>query len=164
MRIRDLRKRRAVCAVLFTLLLSVVGWTNATAQSFTVGNLNYSINEDGVSVTVTGFADNVDDTGELIIPDVITKWGNTYPVTAIGEEAFYYRRGITSVIIGNNVTRIDGYSFCGTSFNAVSIPLSVTYIGYYAFGSSNLTSVTIPSSVTQIASFAFAYCNNLLST
>lgn len=161
MRIKDLPKRRAVCAVLFTLLLSAVGLTNATAQTFTVGNLNYSINEDGVSVTVTGFADNVADTGELIIPDVITKWGNTYPVTAIGEQAFYYRRGITSVIIGNNVTRIGDNSFYGTSFNAVSIPLSVTYIGYYAFESSNLTSVTIPSSVTQIGDFAFAYCNNL---
>lgn len=79
MRIKDLPKRRAVCAVLFTLLLSAVGLTNATAQTFTVGNLNYSINEDGVSVTVTGFADNVADTGELIIPDVSLNGGTHIP-------------------------------------------------------------------------------------
>ena len=39
MRIKDLHLKRAVTAVLFVLLLSVVGMTNAMAQTFTSGDL-----------------------------------------------------------------------------------------------------------------------------
>ena len=59
MSIKTLQLKKATFAALFALLLNVAGMTNATAQTFTVGNLNYSVNSDGVSVTVTGYANNL---------------------------------------------------------------------------------------------------------
>ena len=56
MRIRILQLKKTAFAALFVMLLIVVGVTKGFAQTFTVGNLNYSVNDDGVSVTVTGFS------------------------------------------------------------------------------------------------------------
>lgn len=62
--------------------------------------------------------------------------------TTIGQAAFSYCNGLTSVIIGN----------------------SVTTIGNSAFQScSGLTSVTIPSGVTNIGAYAFRSCKSLTS-
>ena len=52
----DLLWKRAVFPVLLVLLLSAVGLTNAMAQSFTVGNLNYSLND--VSRSGVGQSEN----------------------------------------------------------------------------------------------------------
>ena len=61
-------------------------------------------------------------------------------VTSIGESAFYYCDGLTSI----------------------EIPNGVTSIGYQAFyGCDGLTSVTIPNSVTSIGGWAFYGCKNL---
>ena len=111
---------KAARAAFVVLLLAMAGLSQVKAQTVTVDRFNYTINEDGASVTVVGFADGVDDTGELVIPDAITLWGNTYPVTAIGGNAFYERGGITSVFTGNSVTYIGGYAFAGcTRLSAV---------------------------------------------
>ena len=99
MRIRDLRKRRATFAVLLTLLLSAVGVTNAMAQTFTVGNLNYSINEDEVSVTVAGHVDGTNASGELVIPESVELYGTTYTVTKIGVSAFQGCNNLTGTLV-----------------------------------------------------------------
>ena len=65
---------------------------------------------------------------------------NDGSVTSIGDYAFYYCSGLTSIVI----------------------PDSVTYIGSDAFrGCSGLTSITIPDSVTSIGDYAFYNCNGL---
>ena len=66
---------RAVSAAFVVLLLSMVGVSQVNAQTFTVGDLNYSINDDGVSVTVTGHVDGTAATGELVIPESVEQWG-----------------------------------------------------------------------------------------
>ena len=86
-------------------------------------------------------------------------------VTSIGDSAFYYCSGLTSVTIPSGVTGI-GFSafFRCSGLASVTIPEGVTSIGEYAFsGCSGLTSVTIPSSVTNIGSNAFADCSGLIS-
>ena len=67
--------------------------------------------------------------------------GITYSVTSIGDYAFYYCSGLTSVTIPNSVTSIgvETFAYC-----------------------SGLTSVTIPNSVTSIGFEAFANCSELL--
>ena len=52
MNVRILHRKRAVLSVLFTLLLSVAGVTNALAQTITVGDLNNRDNSYDVWVTV----------------------------------------------------------------------------------------------------------------
>ena len=65
--------------------------------------------------------------------------------TSIGENAFEYCRGLTSVTIGNGVTSIGGSAFSGCSgLTSVTIGNGVTSIGFSAFsGCSGLTAVYI---------------------
>ena len=85
-------------------------------------------------------------------------------VTSIGYGAFYGCSGLKSVTIGNGVTSIGGQAFYGCGLTSVTIPNSVTSIGYRAFsGCSGLTSVTIPDGVTSIGSGAFLECSGLTS-
>lgn len=69
MKKRFLQIRMTVIAVMIGLLLGVVGMMNAFAQNFTMDDLNYSINGDGVSVTVTGHVNGTEATGTLTIPE-----------------------------------------------------------------------------------------------
>ena len=103
--------------------------------------------------------------GDLIIPSTISYNGTTYSVTSIGDRAFYYCSGLTSVTIPNGVTSIGNYAFYECrSLTSVTIPNSVTSIGEWAFTyCRSLTSVTIPNSVTSIGEWAFSYCISLTS-
>ena len=93
---------------------------------------------------------------DLVIPN---------SVTSIGDYAFTYCSGLTSVTIGNSVTSIGGYAFCCCRcLTSVTIPNSVTAIGEETFnGCIGLTSLTIPNSVTSIGNNAFQYCSGLTS-
>ncbi len=84
-------------------------------------------------------------------------------LTSIGNYAFDYCSGLTSVTIPNSVTSIgiEAFDYC-SGLTDVTIPNSVTSIGNYAFsGCSGLTEVTIPNSVTSIGYGAFSYCSGL---
>ena len=80
----------------------------------------------------------------MIIPETVTNDGQTYGVTSIGKNAFYFCFDLTSVTIPNNVTSIEDYVFQSCyGFTFVAIPNSVTSIGECAFyGCSALTSIT----------------------
>ena len=86
-------------------------------------------------------------------------------VTTIGNSAFYYCHGLTSVTIPNSVTILGSYAFYGCrGLNSVTIPNSVTSISDYVFYQcSGLNSVTIPNSVTSVGGDAFYGCTGLTS-
>ena len=102
-----------------------------------IDNLRYGI-KDGVARVVRQ-ASNIQTAN---IPTSITYKNNEYNVTSIGEDAFYYCSGLTSVVIPDSVTSIGEYAF------------------YYC---SSLTSIVIPDSVTSIGSYAFYRCSSLTS-
>ncbi len=135
---------KAMRAALFVLLLNVVGLTNAQAQDFTVGDLNYSVYYGGVFLT--GHVDGTSVTGSLVIPETVTYEGTTYSVTGIGSGAFQDCIGLTSVIIPNSMIMIGVNAFRGSGLTAVIIPSSVSMIGKNPFADcSALTQIIVDS-------------------
>ena len=83
--------------------------------------------------------------------------------SSIGDGAFYYCTGLTSVAIPSSVSSIGDSAFyrC-TGLTSVAIPSSVASISFAAFyGCTGLTSVTIPASVTSLGDRAFSGCTAL---
>ena len=174
--------KRAFLSVL--LALSVM--TGMAQTTFTVGDLNYQVNPDGVSVTVTGHVDGYNATGALDIPESVNHEGTDYAVTTIGNTAFMYDFYLTSLTIPNSVITIEegAFAYCQGFTGDLVIPNSVvtiepsafmicfgfdgdlilgnslTTIGDYAFNSCDgLNGVlNIPSNVESIGSSTFRYC------
>jgi len=84
-------------------------------------------------------------------------------VTAIGDHAFHYCAGLTTLTIPDSVTTIGDSAFSGCSgLSMLTIPNSVTIIGSYAFWDCiRLTTLTVPDSVTTIGDNAFRDCSGL---
>lgn len=111
------------------LMASAFGFTSV----FTSGGINYEITSSSspytVSVAMNGSAE-----GNISIPASVVNNGITYAVTSLGDFAFDYCTGLTSV----------------------TIPSSVTTIGEYAFNNCySLTTLTIYSTITSIKRVAF---------
>ena len=156
-------------------------------SEFTVDDLNYRVNDDHVSVTVTGHVDGYNAQGPLNIPESVSYDGHNYAVTVIGNTAFMYCFYLTSLTIPNSVTTIEegAFAYCSGFTGDLVIPNSVitiepsafhtcyafdgslvlgsgvTSIGAWAFNSCDgLTGIlNIPSNVTSIGEDAFVYCN-----
>ena len=133
---------------LFFLFLALVATTSLWAQRFQVGDLYYNItsSSEPYTVEVTYLYDwsetNYSSLTSVVIPESVTRNGTIYSVTSIGDHAFLYCQGLTSI----------------------TIPKSVTSIGEMAFSScDSLTSITIHESITSIGEMAFAYCRNMKS-
>ena len=83
----------------------------------------------------------------------------------IGEYAFAYCSGLTSLTLPVGITSIGEFAFSGCSgLTSLTLPAGITSIGEYAFyGCSGLTSLTLPAGITSIGEFAFSYCSGLTS-
>ena len=84
-------------------------------------------------------------------------------VTSVGDWAFYFCSGLTSIDIPNSVTEIGygAFDIC-TGLTSINLGNSVTSIGDWAFDKcERLTSIDIPNSVTKIGDGAFYYCDGL---
>jgi hypothetical protein len=94
----------------------------------------------------------------------------TEGVTSIGNYAFYYCSGLTSVTFPEGLTSIGGaFTFGGaftgcTGLTSVTFPEGLTSIGERAFYEcTGLTSVTFPEGLTSIGKSAFCACTGLTS-
>ena len=97
----------------------------------------------------------------IVIPEAITYKGVKYPVTSIGNGAFYYAQEIKSIRIPSTIKEIEHNSFYNcTNLEEVSLPASLTKIGTRAFsGCSNLKSIYIPAHVKLIEDDVFSDCS-----
>ena len=102
------------------------------AMQYSESIFTWSLNEDRKSYTVTGFKEG-EETFNFTIPNTY----NGFPVTDIGERAFY---GIIveHVIISDGIETIGNYAFAecpypSYNYTTIEVPASVTTIGDYAF-------------------------------
>ena len=114
-----MKKRILSLALVMAIIMAFMP---CVAWAETYGSLTYNKYSDYIEIT------NCDENavGEIVIPDKI----DGLPVTSIGEYAFEYCSGLTSVTIPDSVTSINKWAF---------------------YDCSGLTSVTIPDSVTSIS-------------
>ena len=84
--------------------------------------------------------------GDVVIPSSVTNNGTTYSVTSIGDRAFYYCSGLTSVTIPNGVTSIGGSAFygCNGLTSVVSNAVVPPALGNEVFTNPNSCNVTVP--------------------
>ncbi len=127
---------------------------NITVSS---NNKNYT-SEDGVLI-------NKDKNELMQYPIGKNETAYTIPngVTSIGDGAFYWCYGLTSITIPNSVTSIGDRAFrsCSGLTNLV-LPDSMEEIGSYAFDDcSSLSYVVIPKNIKKIDSLAFSSCKKL---
>ena len=153
-------KTKQILSALLALLMlfgALPATVFAAEQTNPLDYLTYEI-ADG-EVTITDCDTSI--SGELTIPETI----EGYPVTKIGEAAFYGRTGLTSIAIPNSVTCIGYWAFRACyGLTSVTIPNGVINIEEGAFEScDNLTSITISNSVKVIGGNAFRDCTMLTS-
>ena len=199
--------RRSLCGIAFNLCSSLKEVLLENGSKLTSGQLgvNESIigtywNEDNLTWTLTADGTmtisgsgamknyNNDNSPATQKKDNVKKVVIEDEITSIGNYAFEYCSGLTSITIPDSVTSIGNYAFesCG-KLASITIPKSVTSIGAYAFsGTPWLTNkqkdnslvivngilidgtacsgkVTIPDGVTSIGEGAFYNCSSLTS-
>ena len=141
-------------------LLAVAG--RMQAQCVTVDGIEYTVDTDGQTATVTGY------TGipvDVVIPATVTIDGTDYAVTSIGFDAFYNCDALQSVVLPEGLTYIGDRAFfyCG-HLQSIVLPKSLQSIGSSAFSTCTaLRSVTLPQGLQTIGSSAFSTCTALRS-
>ena len=146
------------------LMAFAFGVTMLNAQDFTYGDLEYSVNYDDITVTLTGHVDGYEATGALNIPTVAYYNGNGYAVTIIDSYAFYYCEGLTGpLVIPNSVREIGNLAFYRrTGLTSLTLSTSLMDIGDDAFSYCGFTGVvTVPASVGWIGYTPFYGCNGI---
>lgn len=183
----------AVCMMVAMLPFSAVPAFAADTLSFTIDDIQYTIDEnDSTAVSVTGTTGYGDENNkkDLVLPETVEYNGVTYTVTSIGKGAFARKNGLNSIVIPNTVVLIAESAFASNwGLASIEIPASVVEIGTRAFewagniaevkfaansqlkilGTSafshakGLKSIELPEGLTTIKNCAFADCNVLES-
>ena len=137
------------------------GNCNTVLETKTVtAGLEYTLNSDGVSYSVTGYG-ACDNEPNIVIPNVY----NNFPVVSISEGAFYRCNKIINIVLPDSIGDIGdwAFSYCN-SLTDITMPNSVTNIGKYAFFEcTSLKSIIIPKNVVIINEGVFQNCGSLTS-
>lgn len=144
--------RNLICAV-GILCLATLARTGKAQFTFVTNN---------GTITITGYTGP---SNNVVIPSTT----NGYPVTSIGNGAFFngqqiYSR-LTSITLPNSVTNIGNSAFNSCyGLTNISLGAGVVTIGTNAFqGCNGLTNIALPASVTAIGNQAFMACVKLMA-
>ena len=164
------RKLVNTAYVLLTVMLVILYIIPATGQDLSaIGNLlgaggsntklAYQLDTVNKACQITGIGRFKG--SELAIPPDVS--GNK--VTSIGDNAFCYAEGFTSLKVPYSVTIIGTYAFayCG-DLEKAEISYGTQYLGIGMFMSCpNLKTVTLPAGINYIGEFTFYDCPKLSS-
>lgn len=145
---KSMKKRFVSLLVALSITLTFLPIGAVAATKITKGNLKYTVNADGESVTVSGTSGKP--TQLNIESSILDDNGKSYTVTKIGMGAF--NSTLEEVTLPPTLDEIEDSAFfkC-SSLTEITIPEGVTKIGTNAFyGCSQLTSITIPSTIKNM--------------
>ena len=110
----------------------------APGNTITKGNLTYTVNDDGQTVTLTKGSSA---TGSITIPAAVEQDGISYPVTRVGGKAFENCLQLVSVTFSGNIDSIGDIAFAHCL---------------------QLVSVTFSGNIDSIGVDAFSHCWQLV--
>ncbi len=151
-----------------------------TAHAYDYFENNFYFDVENGEAVITGYTGT---RSNLVIPSQL----GGYPVTIIGEEAFYYRvagnpikkvtlpdtvrvvedlafhsAGLEEIVFSENLEAIGEASFSRNELTHVHLPDSLSTIGSWSFHMNKLEEVVLPSEVTII--YAAAFSNNKIDS
>ena len=134
----------------------------AKAEQLTIDGIKYDVIAKAKQATIIDCDEGI--SGDIVIPSEITYNNVTCNVTSIGDYAFVYCSGLTSITIPNSVTSIGSGAFSAcTGLTSVEIGNSVTSIGESAFSDcSGLESIVVEAGNTKYDSRD--NCNAIIET
>ncbi len=132
----------------------------------TLDGLNYTFYPGKYPVTWTGTVTGHEgEPVDVVVPGTMNFNGTDYPVTAIGDQAFYNCASLQSIFLPEGLQSIGNRAFtlC-TSLEAIELPSSLSSIGYRAFSSCELLqSMVVPEGITTLGIYTFSQCRSLES-
>lgn len=144
------------------------GMTNIQAEPIERNGIYYSLNMNNLNASVIQHPDGAGGYNplvDIVVPESIEAYGQTFSVDTIGKDAFYGCDEIRTISLPNSVVCIEEYAFYSCSIlNTINIPENVTSIGQRAFWDcKTLSTIIIPAKVTTLGDWAFYNCTGLMS-
>ncbi len=170
--------------LLLIALLAPVAAMADNAYDFAAGGIYYKIVGNEACVTYKSYSNiphtayyESDYTGDVVIPATVAHDGKTYPVTIIGDHAFYQCRSLTGITIPGSITAVNEGAFEGcsgltrTDITDLAAWCNINFNSYYAnplifthhlyLNGAEVTDLAVPESVTSINDWAFIECSGL---
>ena len=148
---------KKILGFIFTvsILFAIFSYCGINANAATSEYYTYSVSNGKAKITDC----DTSISGDVVIPKML----GGYPVTSIGDYAFYECETLESITIPEGVTSIGTNAFKNCkSLKSIELPQGITQIDYNTFlGCASLESVSIPNSVKNIKYLAFCGCNSL---
>ncbi len=148
------KQLQLIIPTIFMVFVELTGYGQQVGEQFTTGDgIRYAITS-----TSPGKVEVVDYSGSetnVIIHPIVQDGNSYYTVTAIGANAFR-EKGLTSVVIPDDVTMIGTFAFRENQLSGITLGANVAQIGYGAFRFNELTNVVIPNGAASIGGEAFA--------
>ena len=162
--------------LLLTALLLMCCVGTAKAVEVTIDGIKYDVITKAKQATVIKDSNY---SGNIVIPSEITYNNVTCSVTSIGDHAFEWCSGLTSITIPNSVTSIGtaAFYYCEglkeVHINDIAAWCNINFDGYNAnplyyahnlyLNNELITELVIPNGVTSIGDAAFSGCSGLTS-